>query len=401
MSALNLRSNTGQQMRCPHAWCSGTDYQTLTHIVWECAAARRIWRLVHQQWTRRPVRLDVADSIRHSLGPTAPVLAREIRHRLSADGDDTDKIAMIQRTTWRSIQSTVPHQLWLHRNAAAFNGAAASVHSIAAKIWTTISNQLRAHAAAQRLASNTHDAGRLLDLLMTNLDTDDPVEPAATHEARLYYDGGARGNPGTSGAGSLLLERRQGSATWQIVWWSAAYLGEHNINNVAEHTALQLGLTEAAKRYGSTKIHLHVIGDSMLVTRQLTGLARVGGKFTTLVHRSRQALLQLYNYDFLHTLRSGNKSADLLANTAMDSRLTLTSQTAELAVYHSIMTSLDATVPSDTVHDWTETNTTTNVQTAIEAQLMPAQPANTACKRPRPISIHPERQGTRRPPRPP
>lgn len=398
MGCLNLRSNTGERLQCPHSWCPGhSEVLSLTHVVWTCQAATRTWHLVHQQWTRRPPSSAPSSRIRFSLRPEQPALARVIRQALESEIPDRSTTTAASRSVWNLIKAVVPHQLWLHRNAAAFQGQTESVHGIAAKIWATIINQTTAFAAAARSSSEQYDFGGAISAILTGIDTDTAVDRPSGKDVRLYYDGGARGNPGTSGAGSLLLERLPGETQWTIAWWSARYLGETNTNNVAEHTALATGLGEAAHRYHDQNVKVTVVGDSMIATRQLKGQTdTINPKFQRQVARSRAALLQLYDYDFKHTRRAGNKAADWLANLAMDRKSTLFSPTAPLPEYHATMTALDGYVPTDTTHAWTDTTSTSDVASQIRSRIddharkRPIHPR----KRQRPTTLQP------RPPRP-
>ena len=49
-----------------------------------------------------------------------------------------------------------------------------------------------------------------------------------------YFDGASRGNPGTAGAGALLVNE-----SGEVIWETARFLGTKT-NNEAEYTALLL-----------------------------------------------------------------------------------------------------------------------------------------------------------------
>jgi ribonuclease HI len=129
----------------------------------------------------------------------------------------------------------------------------------------------------------------------------------------LYADGGARGNPGPAGAGAC-LEDGEGNIIAEVY----EYLGE-TTNNVAEYSALRLGLQEALKhRPAKLKIRL----DSQLVVRQLDGSYRVKQPHLQELHREVSALLQRFpHYELEHIPREQNERADRLANQAMDEQL--------------------------------------------------------------------------------
>ena len=61
-------------------------------------------------------------------------------------------------------------------------------------------------------------------------------------KATMYADGGARGNPGPAGSGAVLLDEH-GTVIAEVM----RFLG-HATNNVAEYTALIIGLEEAHRR---------------------------------------------------------------------------------------------------------------------------------------------------------
>ena len=84
--------------------------------------------------------------------------------------------------------------------------------------------------------------------------------------ATLYADGGARGNPGPAGSGAVLLDQ-DGKVIAELM----RPLG-HATNNVAEYTALIIGLEEALRR-GIDALDVRM--DSMLVVQQMKGVREI------------------------------------------------------------------------------------------------------------------------------
>ena len=126
----------------------------------------------------------------------------------------------------------------------------------------------------------------------------------------LYCDGGSRGNPGPAGAGFVIYDK-----THKEVCVGKKFLGE-TTNNVAEYTALLLGLNKA-KECGIQ--HLSCFLDSELVVKQLHGEYRVKHPNIKPLFARVQALLpQFSDISFSHIPRSKNARADSLANEAMD-----------------------------------------------------------------------------------
>ncbi len=128
--------------------------------------------------------------------------------------------------------------------------------------------------------------------------------------ARLFTDGGARGNPGPAAYGYVLEDE------------GGAVLAAHGeaigvaTNNVAEYSALVAGL-EHAIRLGVRE--LEVVSDSELMVKQMRGEYRV--KNAALREQSLRAASlarQLGSVSYTAVRREQNKLADQLVNDALD-----------------------------------------------------------------------------------
>ena len=129
-------------------------------------------------------------------------------------------------------------------------------------------------------------------------------------EATLFADGGSRGNPGPAASAAVLLDP-QGATIEEI----DAYLGVAT-NNVAEWTALVLGLQAAANR-GIRRLSVRL--DSELVVKQLSGEYRVKHVNLQTLHRQARALLRAFEHvDVRHVPRKENAHADSLVNRVLD-----------------------------------------------------------------------------------
>ncbi len=99
-----------------------------------------------------------------------------------------------------------------------------------------------------------------------------PACPAGRHhplsekKAKIYSDGGARGNPGPAAIGVLVCDDKDQKLTDH-----GETIGE-TTNNVAEYTAVVRGLTLAAE-LGISEADYFL--DSELVQRQLSGIYRL------------------------------------------------------------------------------------------------------------------------------
>ena len=128
--------------------------------------------------------------------------------------------------------------------------------------------------------------------------------------ARLFTDGGARGNPGPAAA-AYVLEADGGT----ILDARGDAIGVAT-NNVAEYRALVAGLSKAAE-LGIDE--LDVVSDSELVVKQMNGEYRV--KNRALVELSQEAARlgrRIGRVRYRAVRRAENELADRLVNEALD-----------------------------------------------------------------------------------
>jgi ribonuclease HI len=129
-------------------------------------------------------------------------------------------------------------------------------------------------------------------------------------EAKLYTDGGSRGNPGPSASGFAILDMKD-----QIIAKEGIYLGV-TTNNQAEYQALKLGL-EQARKMGISTVHVYM--DSMLVVNQMKGIFKVKNRDLWPIHEAiRQLSATFKQISFTHVPREFNKIADGAVNEALD-----------------------------------------------------------------------------------
>ena len=128
--------------------------------------------------------------------------------------------------------------------------------------------------------------------------------------ARLFTDGGARGNPGPAAA-AYVLEGEDGA----VLEARGETIGVAT-NNVAEYRALVAGLAKAAE-LGVTE--LEVVSDSELLVKQMNGEYRV--KNQALVELSLEAARLARGVGrvrYTAVRREQNELADRLVNEALD-----------------------------------------------------------------------------------
>ena len=126
----------------------------------------------------------------------------------------------------------------------------------------------------------------------------------------VHVDGGARGNPGPAAAACVLS-----TPDGEVLGERVQLLGTAT-NNVAEYQALLLGL-QAARELGAT--HVHVVGDSELIAKQITGAYKVKHEPLRPLHRAALAALAAFVVWSIETVpRARNAHADALVNAALD-----------------------------------------------------------------------------------
>jgi ribonuclease HI len=134
---------------------------------------------------------------------------------------------------------------------------------------------------------------------------------SASHQTLvLHVDGGARGNPGPAAIG-IVISDPDGTLVDEL----AEAIGVAT-NNVAEYKALLRGL-ERAGELGAQEVH--VVNDSELVARQITGVYKVKHPAMQPLHaQALEALSGFAAWSIKSVPRAQNSGADALVNQALD-----------------------------------------------------------------------------------
>jgi ribonuclease HI len=137
-----------------------------------------------------------------------------------------------------------------------------------------------------------------------------PPPKSAPPAHTAHVDGGARGNPGPAGYGVAIQDE-----TGHPVAELSEYLG-HRTNNYAEYQGLLAALHYAAENHIKA---LRVVSDSELMVRQMKGIYKVRNPdLRRLYDEAQQLVRRLEHFEIRHAMREQNKTADRLANEAMD-----------------------------------------------------------------------------------
>ena len=129
-------------------------------------------------------------------------------------------------------------------------------------------------------------------------------------KARLYTDGGARGNPGPAAYG-YVIEAEDGT----VLAEEGMAIGVAT-NNVAEYRGLVAGLAKAAE-LGIDEVEVR--SDSELIVKQMRGEYRVKNEsLRALSLEAARFARQLAGVEYRHVRREQNELADSLVNRALD-----------------------------------------------------------------------------------
>ena len=128
--------------------------------------------------------------------------------------------------------------------------------------------------------------------------------------ARLFTDGGARGNPGPAAYG-FVLEAEDGT----VLAAEGQAIGE-TTNNVAEYSGLIAGLRKAVELQVP---EVEVVSDSELMVKQMRGEYKVkNAALRELSLEAARLARQLESVEYRHVKRAHNELADRLVNEALD-----------------------------------------------------------------------------------
>jgi ribonuclease HI len=129
-------------------------------------------------------------------------------------------------------------------------------------------------------------------------------------KARLFTDGGARGNPGPAAYG-FVLEADDGT----VLAAEGHAIGVAT-NNVAEYSGLVAGLRKALELHVP---EVEVVSDSELLVKQMRGEYRVKNEALRGLFLEAGALARdLQSVEYRHVKRAHNELADRLVNEALD-----------------------------------------------------------------------------------
>ena len=151
---------------------------------------------------------------------------------------------------------------------------------------------------------------KIISFEFTPTSGDLPTQAMLLDEAKLYTDGGSRGNPGDSACAFVICDLAD-----DVVEKSGYYMGMAT-NNQAEYYGMIKGL-ERCRDLGIDKIRLY--SDSQLVVNQMNGFYKVKNQELAPLNRQLKELaVSFERVGFHHIPRALNAQADKEVNRILD-----------------------------------------------------------------------------------
>ncbi|KAF1324650.1 Rxlr effector protein, partial [Globisporangium splendens] len=309
---------------CPSNAGCGETKETISHIVWSCKRAQAAWTAFLERWMGRTLTEQALNLfLPHIASRTAPPGQRSLLRELEKHfGFITPEHSTALQKLWFIVTSSIPVLLWRTRVEIVHERQHLVIEESTQRVWTACVMQVRAVAHRMRTLKGEKINATCLSQLLSVLERQDlshQLEAWAT--ARLYFDGGARGNPGPGGSGWALIFLNERSNRWELKACGYAYMGPEVTDNWCEYSALKDGLAYSAHYPQHYEVKMEVFGDSQTIIAAQNGFSSIRQtKLQPLAVRVNQIIANFAWTSWNHTKREQNKMADLLANMAMISK---------------------------------------------------------------------------------
>ncbi len=182
-------------------------------------------------------------------------------------------------------------------------------HPKITNMYNVVELWLTSHDAGDTVTDKDQDFADRVDQISL-IDNFKEVPVSAITKAKLFTDGGSRGNPGPSALGYVIYDMED-----NVVKKSSSYLGV-TTNNQAEYKGLLVGL-EAALALGIKELEVYM--DSLLVINQVQGIWKLKNAELVPHHTAiRKLIPQFEHVTLAHVPRAMNALADSMVNECLD-----------------------------------------------------------------------------------
>lgn len=182
-------------------------------------------------------------------------------------------------------------------------------HPMLVNEFDTVEISLSTHSAGGKVTEKDENFARKVDDLLK----ENGEKPADLQDAKLFTDGGSRGNPGPSAIGYAICDLEG-----NVVKKHREYIGK-STNNQAEYKALLAGMDDCLSAGVN---QLTVFMDSELIINQMLGRYKVKHQdMKPLYARAKELESKLEDISYKHVPREQNSVADGLVNEALDNHI--------------------------------------------------------------------------------
>lgn len=178
------------------------------------------------------------------------------------------------------------------------------------EVFNSLEEMLETYRGRYGNRVSLDDAVKMIYFEFTPSSGEIPTKGMLLEVAKLYTDGGSRGNPGDSACAYAICDMDD-----NVVEKSGYFMGTAT-NNQAEYYGFKKGL-ERARDLGIDKIML--FSDSQLVVNQMNGFYKVKNQELAPLHQEIKLLAESFEkVTFTHIPRELNKIADKEVNRILD-----------------------------------------------------------------------------------
>ncbi|KAG3063109.1 hypothetical protein PI125_g24402 [Phytophthora idaei] len=314
--------------RCASASCGDGDGGQ-EHLAWSCPEAQAFWTTWMEAWGQ----VGVDNTQGQTTATFTCIFSLEIQRvpawlqDWGADQDDETWAVMhdVAQTLWeRGCVATIT-TIWRRNinNAHPEETIERSLEAAVARWRAAISDVFaRYRLSLFPLKGPARSRLAVVDAIRARwVSADRPrMEGAADSTERVaFFDGGSRGNPGPGGSGSVVVELGGLERRPTVVWGAATSLCQRTTtNNIVEFVGLHRVLQHAHHKKWQT---LHIVGDSAMILGVMADRRTPRSRKLRWWYEKARLLADKCNVaSWTHHYRQFNKTADKLANIAMDTK---------------------------------------------------------------------------------
>ena len=290
------------------------ELETFQHLFRDCEIAQFLW----YSWAKM-LNISNAKKVWENEELMKPLKWGEIIivHKNETNNLKPSDIIKIQKMIYQLGGKEILNMLWKIRNNKIHENVEIPSKQI---LWNNIRNIL-----IQRTKLLEYGMNNKQRIYISNWLNQKEKKEKQNKNLFMLFDGGARGNPGISGCGAIVGEINNikeitggyymEKTVFRIHGIITSFLGIQT-NNFAEYEGLLTGLELIMENFEHQN-NITIIGDSQMILETIKNV-----KFTNNFLQQQEQIYEILQYqeeiNYYHHFRTENKTADLLANMAMN-----------------------------------------------------------------------------------